>query len=122
MSNKRIWMPKEYKTKEIILFHLPIIKRPITKRQAIYIAVSIPIAISIFATIVRIIKPNDLETWIPIYIFAFSIPIFFAILSQKQNNGIYIEQSLKTKIKHKRSSGIMLNKKALAAIKERGEK
>lgn len=116
-----VWVPKEYKQKEIIIFHLPIIKRPITARQAIFFALGIPFAIAIFFLGFAIIRPIDIESKIPIVMFSIAVPIGAAILSTKKEKGKYIDEILITNIAHKKKASLVLNDKALRAYKKSKE-
>ena len=116
-----VWTPKEYKQKEIIAFHLPIIKRPVTARQAIFFALGLPFGIALFFISFKLFRPAALVDKIPIIMFSIAVPFGTAILSAKKDKGKYIDEILLTNLNHKKTASMALNEKSLRAYKKSKE-
>lgn len=112
-----VWIPKEYRQKEIIAFHLPIIKRPITARQVIFFVLGLPFGIALFFISFKLLHPEALTDKIPIIMFSIAVPFGAAILSTKKDKGKYIDEIIFTKLSHKKTASMTLNEKSLRAYK-----
>lgn len=121
-ENERVWVPKEIKQRDVIFFHLPVIKRPVTKRELIYAIPGIIISSIFLVVSLTILKSNNalnitniknIKNLILVITIALYIPIFFAMLSQKDFDGIYIEKYFAKKVIYKKNASVTLNRKAL---------
>ncbi len=116
-----VWISKEYRQKEIIAFHMPIIKRPVTARQAIFFAVGLPFGIALFFICFKLFRPTELTDKIPIIMFSIAVPFGAAFLSAKKDKGKYIDEIFLTKLSHKKTASTILNEKSLRAYKKSKE-
>ena len=112
-----VWIPKEYRQKEIIAFHLPILKRPVTARQLIFFALGLPFGIALFFIGFKLLRPEALTDKIPIIMFSMAVPFGAAILSTKKDKGKYLDEIILTKLSHKKTASLILNENSLEAYK-----
>ncbi len=119
MKVDNIYIPREIKQKETIVFHIPIIKSPVTTRQIYYfmfgVLVDIPFVVICKYMILDIIDLQDklLELLI-IGMISIAIPAFFSVIALMKKDGRYLEEIFLKRMFYKRSSKIILNERALA--------
>lgn len=128
-KKENIWIPREIKQKEVIIFHVPVIKRPVTSRHLFYLIPGLFLGV-LFLVLSFVIAPIKLDiegntgtqiaqSIVIRSIIAIAIPIFLTMLSKSKKNGKYLEERLMLSIKHKKNSDILLNEKALRGIERR---
>ena len=116
MNYNKIWIPKAIKQKEIIFFHLPFIKKAVTKRELLYFCLGIPLIFPFYYIFIQIIEPKNKMDFIVISLMLLGIPIIISTLSHIKTNQKYLEDIVIGKINHKKNATIFLNKKALNGI------
>jgi hypothetical protein len=116
MQLNRIFVPKPIKQKEVIWGYIPFIKKPFTKRELIFFALGIPLAIPFYFVYKFIFPPSDIAGYITMYMTMLFVPIIITLLSHKKINGNYIEKAIFQKIKYQSGSSVKINEKSLKTL------
>lgn len=114
VGNDKVWTPKEIKQKDIIYFHMPYIRRPVTSRMLRYFMPSFIISIAIFFIFSRF-----KAILFQLSVFCILFPFAVVVILNSPKEGLYLEDIAKNKFKYKSKASVLLNEKALKARNRR---
>lgn len=122
MQFDKVRVPKEIHQKETIAIHIPKINRPLTYRQIYFFLPGFVLSFIIQYIWIKIFKLPDawddkiFDVGLRIIVFIF-VPFMITIISGMKRDGKYLEEILFRKVSYSKKSAVVLNEKALRAIK-----